>query len=558
MVGMNYAATTQALALCISENVPVILWGNPGQGKALATDTKIPTPDGFKLMGEIEVGDTVYDEQGKHTEVIGVYPQPIGRECYNIEIDGKYAATADEEHLWQVNLDGANLVLSTAVLLKIHRNSDISIKIPVVKTSSESPVLTEWAKQDFDTSSDWHYITNITHAPSTDVACIAVDSPSHLYLFGERFIPTHNTSVIQNISATYGFYLQTIIASIHEPSDFAGLPYFDKGSTGAARYLQAAPDWAHKLREAAEGSLSGQKQTPVAFFDEISTAPPAVQAALLRPILERVVGQLELPPATRMLAAANPPSVAADGWDLSPPAANRFTHLDWELDAETVKEGFTVGWPHVSIPIPPKASARRLSRNWAKGVVGNFLARNPALVTTMPDNFSGMSSRNNTFSASTYAFPTPRSWEMAARLYGAYVSSKFPDGTKPKKSVLSLLLTGTVGKAAAREFIAFAQSLDLPDPQSLLANPDSFEVPDRGDQLDTTLSSVLSFYESIPSEQNWRAFGDVLAKTVEAGKGDVAYSYMKRWNALRPQGVSPSREQSRILNQILSELDPNR
>ena len=59
-------------------------------------------------------------------------------------------------------------------------------------------------------------------------------------------------------------------------------------------------------------------------FDEISTAPPAVQAALLRVVLERTVGDLRLPDAVSLVAAANTPEQAAGGWELSPPLANRF------------------------------------------------------------------------------------------------------------------------------------------------------------------------------------------------------------------------------------------
>jgi MoxR-like ATPase len=42
-----------------------------------------------------------------------------------------------------------------------------------------------------------------------------------------------------------------------------------------------------------------------------------VQAALLRVVLERTVGDLSLPADVAVVAAANPPEQAADGWDLS-------------------------------------------------------------------------------------------------------------------------------------------------------------------------------------------------------------------------------------------------
>ena len=40
------------------------------QGKQLALDTKIPTPEGFTTMGDIRVGDTVFDENGQLCRVV--------------------------------------------------------------------------------------------------------------------------------------------------------------------------------------------------------------------------------------------------------------------------------------------------------------------------------------------------------------------------------------------------------------------------------------------------------------------------------------------------------
>ena len=40
------------------------------QGKQLALDTKIPTPGGFATMGDLQVGDTVFDENGHPCRVV--------------------------------------------------------------------------------------------------------------------------------------------------------------------------------------------------------------------------------------------------------------------------------------------------------------------------------------------------------------------------------------------------------------------------------------------------------------------------------------------------------
>src|SRR5690242_19898231 len=108
---------------------------------------------------------------------------------------------------------------------------------------------------------------------------------------------TGKTSVIRAMAAAAGWPCETVIASIREPSDFAGLPVIS-GSDGTSGVDFAPPRWAQRLASAGTG---------LAFFDEVSTAPPAVQAALLRVVLERTVGDLRLPDGIAVVAAANPP-----------------------------------------------------------------------------------------------------------------------------------------------------------------------------------------------------------------------------------------------------------
>jgi MoxR-like ATPase len=127
------------------------------------------------------------------------------------------------------------------------------------------------------------------------------------------------TAAILALGRRLGLPVEVVIASIREPTDFAGLPVVHDGEV---RF--APPAWARRLAAAGKGIL---------FLDEISTAPPAVQAALLRVVLDRVVGDLPLPPAVTIVAAANPPDMTAGGWDLAPPLANRFIHLQWRVDA---------------------------------------------------------------------------------------------------------------------------------------------------------------------------------------------------------------------------------
>ena len=80
---------------------PVALISGRRVGKAQPLDEPILTPDGWKPMGEIQVGDYVIGADGKPKQVNGVYPQ--GRKnVYKITFSNDTWTRACGEHLWQV------------------------------------------------------------------------------------------------------------------------------------------------------------------------------------------------------------------------------------------------------------------------------------------------------------------------------------------------------------------------------------------------------------------------------------------------------------------------
>ena len=73
-----------------------------GTGKAQPTSAKILTPNGWKLMGNILVGDYVMGSDGNKQKVLGIYPQGI-RPIYDVYFSDGTKTQCDEEHLWAVN-----------------------------------------------------------------------------------------------------------------------------------------------------------------------------------------------------------------------------------------------------------------------------------------------------------------------------------------------------------------------------------------------------------------------------------------------------------------------
>ncbi|MBC7299674.1 MAG: MoxR family ATPase [Nocardia sp.] len=319
---------------------------------------------------------------------------------------------------------------------------------------------------------------------------VAADLP--VLLWGEPGIG--KTAALTQLAQSLDLPLTTVIASVHEPSDFSGLPVIgeDPATQGVA---MAPPDWAVRLVRAGRGLL---------FLDELSTAPPAVQAALLRVVLERRVGALELPPGVRIVAAANPRSSAADGWELSPPLANRFVHLQWTHEHDVVVRGLGGTWPRATLPrLAPESFAAAVV--FARRAVCTLLAARPKLVHQMP----------TTETRRGGPWPSPRSWEMTLRLIA------FATAADASRDVLSQLIRGTVGDGAGFELLTSIDRMDLPDPEVLLADPAAAELPTRGDLRQAVLDGVVAAVRRRPERSRWDAAWSLLVKAVETGAPDL-------------------------------------
>ncbi|MGW2478426.1 AAA family ATPase [Streptomyces sp. NPDC001571] len=319
---------------------------------------------------------------------------------------------------------------------------------------------------------------------------VAADLP--VLLWGEPGIG--KTAALTQLAAALDLPLTTVIASVHEPSDFSGLPV-DGDDPAEQGIPMAPPDWAVRLVRAGRGLL---------FLDELSTAPPAVQAALLRLVLERRIGALQLPPGVRIVAAANPPTSAADGWELSPPLANRFVHLQWTHDHEVVVRGLGGTWPRAALPRLTPAKLPD-AVDFARRAVCGLLAARPKLVHQLP----GSETRRGG------PWPSPRSWEMTLRLIA------FATAADVSRDVLSMLVRGTVGDGPGLELLASVDRMDLPDPEALLADPASAELPERGDLRQAVLDGVVAAVRQRPDKLRWDAAWALLAKAVETGAPDL-------------------------------------
>ncbi|ASO20157.1 hypothetical protein FHR81_000159 [Actinoalloteichus hoggarensis] len=315
---------------------------------------------------------------------------------------------------------------------------------------------------------------------------------------------TGKTSAVLSLGAALDLPVEVVVGSIREPSDFSGLPVIRDGRTWFA-----PPRWAQRLAEAGAGLL---------FLDELTTAPPSVQAAMLRVVLERTVGDLELPAGVRIVAAANPPESAADGWELSAPLANRLVHLDWRVEAADIAEGFMAGFPVPAADRLVSPGAAGIAA--ARSLIGAFLRVRPELVLAVPDDPA----------RAGRAWPSPRTWDAAATILAACTAGDAAEEVRAE------LVLGAVGEAAGFELISWLRNLDLPDPEALLAAPDT-PLPDRADRLYAVLGAVVAHVTADGGPSAWEAAWAVVANAAR-GAPDVAAGAARKLAQARPAGAA--------------------
>lgn len=304
------------------------------------------------------------------------------------------------------------------------------------------------------------------------------------------------SSFIEGLSAEEMKVL-TIIASIHDPTDFSGLPIHENGSV---RY--AAPAWIADFESKPEGIL---------FLDELSTCPPAVQAALLRVVFERRVGFTPLPDKVRIVAAANPPDLMVGGWELSPPMRNRFVHLDWDIKPELFTNALRDGWQSADLPeIDPEKHAALLP-DW-KARVAAFLRVSPELLHGEPGQ-------------EKYGYASPRSWEYAAHLLASCAVLGLPPDLD--------LLRGCLGDGTAIALAEYLDNLRMPDPEEVLSGKVDLDPEALNDgEVYVLFAGMERVLLRQPYAADYVGYGnrflDLTQALNDAGRRDVVFVTLRR------------------------------
>jgi hypothetical protein len=256
---------------------------------------------------------------------------------------------------------------------------------------------------------------------------------------------------VRSVAADVAWPIYEIIPATRNPDDFGGYPV---PTNGCVR-LKPIGDWVDFVERVEAAGGNG-----ILFIDEVAQCTVAVQNALLRVVLDRVVGEYRLPPGVRVVCAAN----AADqsgGWDLTAAFANRVAHIDWPTP--TVDEWTT--WLMSFVMKAPEGTATRrpdVHLHRAAQYVAGFLAARPAMLLQLPTNDAQRGR----------AWPSPRSWYACVRgLAHALAQGGEVESTRALGEAVAAATVGTAAAAAFQEALA---GVLLADPEQILAAPDDW------------------------------------------------------------------------------------
>ena len=236
------------------------------------------------------------------------------------------------------------------------------------------------------------------------------------------------SSMVKEVAAELGYELREIRLSTLSPVDVRGVPWVPQDNPEHFKFVP--PPF----------MPTGEEKQPVLlFFDEINTAPPLNQVVAYEISLDRKMGGHPLPPNTLVVMAGNRVQDRGATFEMPMPLANRLVHIEVESHEDIFLE-------------------YGVKKNLPEGLLA-FIKFKPALLNRPSDG-------------KEYAFPTPRSWESAARFIAN--NAEMSD------------VAAVIGKGTAAELFEFLKL------RNVLPNLD--QILETGEIFKHTQIDVMYFY----------------------------------------------------------------
>lgn len=227
------------------------------------------------------------------------------------------------------------------------------------------------------------------------------------------------SDLIEQIATEMNGALVDVRLAQMEPTDVRGIPFYNKDIN--------MMDWAQPI-DLPSAEFAKQYPIVVLFLDELSSAPPSVQASAYQLILNRRVGKYVLPDNVVIAAAGNRESDRGVTFRMPAPLANRFIHVDLKVDFDS----------------------------WLQWAVDNGISSDIIGYLT----FAKSDLYNFDQKSTSKAFPTPRTWSFVNQLLDDDMSD----------DLMTDIVVGAVGEGAAVKFMAHRKvASSLPTPSDIIS-----------------------------------------------------------------------------------------
>lgn len=254
-------------------------------------------------------------------------------------------------------------------------------------------------------------------------ASIAARQPA--FVWGD--VGVGKSDVIAQVTASQNKELRDVRLNLLDITDIKGFP---------------VPDTKKKLMTWLPPEFFPTKGEGILFLDEMNQAMPAIQAAAYQLLLNRRIGEYELPDGWDVIAAGNRTTDRANAQKMPSGLGTRVLHLDFEVNVEDWTE-------------------------WALDQGDAIPVELLAFIRFRPDLLHAPNKDLRTF-------PCPRTWTFAGKVTNQAQQQGLP------AEVEFEMYKGSVSEAAAGEYKSFLDVFrELPSVDQIKLDPDGTPISDK-------------------------------------------------------------------------------
>lgn len=126
------------MKMAMEAKLTIVFSGGTGAGKDLHKDTLIPTAKGLRKVSQINIGDKIFDENGKETCVLDKYA-PKDQRHYEVTFNNGFKIRSGMGHIWKVGFS-SDAPVKWNETHRLFSNSELNNMIASIENTDETLV----------------------------------------------------------------------------------------------------------------------------------------------------------------------------------------------------------------------------------------------------------------------------------------------------------------------------------------------------------------------------------------------------------------------------------